>query len=95
MNDKTLDSLSAQLGELLLSRKLLVATAESCTGGGVAEIITRTPGSSQWFDRGFVTYSNNAKQELLDVGGEILEHPGAVSREVAEAMVAGAIKHSE
>ena len=95
MNDKRLDSLSAQLGELLLNRKMLLVTAESCTGGGVAEIITRTPGSSQWFDRGFVTYSNNAKQELLDVDDKILEHAGAVSREVAEAMAAGAIKHSQ
>lgn len=94
MSNKTLDSLSALLGEILLNKRMMVATAESCTGGGVAEIITRTPGSSQWFERGFVTYSNISKQELLDVDKKILEQCGAVSMEVAEAMVAGAIRNS-
>ena len=78
----------------MLNRRMSVATAESCTGGGVAEIITRTPGSSHWFERGYVTYSNISKQELLDIDGEILEQFGAVSREAAEAMVAGAIRNS-
>ena len=95
MNDTLLDSLSAQLGALLLNEKMFIVTAESCTGGGVAEIITRTPGSSGWFERGFVTYSNRSKHELLDIGTDILEQHGAVSREVAEAMVSGAIKNSQ
>ena len=95
MSDGFLDSLSAQVGDLLLAKKMVVATAESCTGGGVAEIITRTPGSSGWFERGFVTYSNTSKHELLGIGTNILECHGAVSREVAEAMVSGAIKYSQ
>lgn len=94
MIDSVLDSLSAQLGGLLLNKKMFVVTAESCTGGGVAEIITRTPGSSGWFERGFVTYSNSSKYELLGIGTDILEQYGAVSREVAAAMVSGAIKNS-
>ena len=94
MSDRLLDSLSAQLGDLLLNKKLFAVTAESCTGGGVTEIITRTPGSSQWFERGFVTYSDRSKHELLDIGTDILEQHGAVSREVVEAMVSGAINNS-
>ena len=94
MIDSVLDSLSARLGDLLLNNGLFVATAESCTGGGVAEIITRTPGSSGWFERGFVSYSNTSKHELLGIGTGMLEKYGAVSREVAEAMVSGAIKNS-
>ena len=58
-------TMTEQLGHLLLMNNLILATAESCTGGGLAEMITRVPGSSAWFERGFVTYSNNAKQEML------------------------------
>jgi len=94
MRDRLLDSLSAQLGDLLLNNRMFVVTAESCTGGGVAEIITRTPGSSQWFERGFVAYSNRSKHELLGISCDLLEQYGAVSRDVAEAMVAGAIQNS-
>ena len=72
-----------------------VATAESCTGGLVAARITDIPGSSDVFERGFVTYSNRSKIELLGVDAETIARHGAVSRQVAEAMAEGAIKNSE
>jgi nicotinamide-nucleotide amidase len=75
-------------------RRTLIATAESCTGGWVAQVITHTAGSSAWFDRGFVTYSNAAKVDMLGVGLEILEKFGAVSQETAAAMASGALKNS-
>ena len=91
-----LQSLSINIGERLLARKLLLATAESCTGGWVAQAITAAAGSSAWFDCGFVTYSNEAKQHLLDVPARLLEidGPGAVSEETVLAMTAGAIANS-
>ena len=81
---------------LALCRKagLRVATAESCTGGLVAAVLTDIPGSSDVFERGFVTYSNAAKTELLDVPVELIAKHGAVSREVAEAMARGALANS-
>ena len=75
-------------------RGLKVATAESCTGGLVAACLTEIPGSSDVVERGFVTYSNDAKRTMLDVGSEILEEHGAVSRATAEAMARGALAHS-
>ena len=75
-------------------RKLLIATAESCTGGLVAAELTRIPGSSDVFDRGFVTYSNESKRELLSVSEDSLASFGAVSKEVAAEMALGACKHS-
>jgi nicotinamide-nucleotide amidase len=75
-------------------RRLLLAVAESCTGGALAAAITDTAGSSAWFERGFVTYSNEAKFELLDVNPAIVRSQGAVSVETAAAMVAGALAHS-
>ena len=72
MKTDDIDALARELGEALEADGLLAATAESCTGGGVAEAITRIPGSSRWFDRGFVTYSNEAKQEILGVSGDTL-----------------------
>ncbi len=72
----------------------MLATAESCTGGMVAMAVTEQAGSSSVFDRGFVTYSNESKEELLGVSREILENKGAVSRECAEAMVHGIFAHS-
>jgi nicotinamide-nucleotide amidase len=75
-------------------RRLLIATAESCTGGWAAQVITHTAGSSTWFDRGFVTYSNEAKIEMLGVRAETLQNCGAVSQEIAEEMATGALNNS-
>ena len=83
-----------QLAELLLKSSTKLVTAESCTGGGLAEILTRIPGSSAWFERGFVTYSNDAKMELLNVNRKTLELYGAVSEETAKEMVVGAVNNS-
>ncbi len=94
MNDDDITALSARVGEVLKSRGLMMATAESCTGGGIAEAITRIAGSSAWFDRGFVTYSYEAKVDLLGVKRESLVDYGAVSAETAHDMVEGAISSS-
>src|SRR5690606_7362925 len=80
-----------QLGQLLLTRGWMFACAESCTGGLLAAAMTDTPGSSQWFDRGFVTYSNAAKVEELQVNVDTLERFGAVSEETAMEMAAGVL----
>lgn len=72
----------------------MIVTAESCTGGWVAQELTAIAGSSAWFDRGFVTYSNEAKQEMLGVRAETLKKHGAVSEETALEMAQGALKHS-
>ncbi len=87
-------ALSAAVGVELSRHKLMLACAESCTGGWVSEIITATAGSSAWFERGFITYSNAAKQEMLGVPKDILEFHGAVSEAVVRAMAAGAVAHS-
>lgn len=84
--------LATRLGHLLTARGGKVSTAESCTGGGVAQAITAIAGSSQWFDYGFVTYSNEAKQHVLGVSAAILQAHGAVSGEVVEAMASGAAR---
>jgi nicotinamide-nucleotide amidase len=82
------------LARELLDRRWLCVTAESCTGGGIAEALTRVAGSSNWFERGFVTYSNESKRELLGVAAETIERFGAVSEETAREMAEGALKHS-
>ncbi len=87
--------LSEQLGRRLQTRGLKIATGESCTGGWIAQTITDVPGSSAWFDRGFVTYSNQAKIQLLDVAAETLADFGAVSEETANQMLEGVLNHSE
>jgi nicotinamide-nucleotide amidase len=87
--------LATLVGQALKARGLVLATAESCTGGGVAQAITEIRGSSAWFDRGFVTYSNASKVALLDVPAEALEAHGAVSRETAAAMSGGALRNSD
>jgi len=92
MND-TFDA-ARQLGERLLARGWWLATAESCTGGGIAAAVTDVGGSSAWFDRGFVTYSNAAKQDLLGVSAATLEDHGAVSEATARAMATGALARS-
>ena len=87
---------ATDLIRLCTERGLKIATAESCTGGLIAAVLTEVPGSSAVVDRGFVTYSNEAKMELLGVPADLLEpgRPGAVSKEVAMAMAGGAIAHS-
>jgi nicotinamide-nucleotide amidase len=91
MNDAELLDLAARVGSRLLGRKLMLATAESCTGGLIAGAITAIAGSSDWFDRGFVTYSYASKTELLGVPAASLEQFGAVSEQVARAMADGAL----
>ncbi|KTD16518.1 CinA family protein [Legionella jordanis] len=78
----------------LRSRHLQIATAESCTGGLIAGLLTELPGSSNWFERGFVTYSNLAKEEMLGIKSELIQRHGAVSEQVAEAMALGALQYS-
>lgn len=92
--DADLTALSQAVGAACLPRRLLVATAESCTGGWVAQVITHTAGCTAWFERGFITYSNDAKAELLGVRRETLDRYGAVSPETAGEMAAGALKNS-
>jgi len=89
-----IDEHSRLLGEACLAAKATIATAESCTGGGVGEAVTRTAGSSGWFDRGFVTYSDDAKVDLLGVKQETIGSHGAVSEAVAREMAVGALHQS-
>lgn len=90
-----LSQLAAELGRHLQTLNAHVTTAESCTGGAIAEAITRIAGSSAWFEAGFVTYSNQQKTRQLDVPQALFTQVGAVSREVVEAMVRGAQAHSD
>lgn len=90
----TLPDAAIQLGQALKARGFMLAMAESCTGGMVAEAITSIAGSSVWFDRGFVTYSNAAKIDMLDVSNTTLEKFGAVSEQTAAEMAIGALKNS-
>jgi nicotinamide-nucleotide amidase len=92
MTVNEITQLAAELGRHLQVLNAHVTTAESCTGGGIAEAITRIPGSSAWFEAGYVTYSNRQKTLQLDVPVELFTTVGAVSREVVEAMVRGAQK---
>ncbi len=96
--DADLVSLSESIGTAALAdasqRPVLIATAESCTGGWAAQVITHTAGSSGWFERGFVTYSNEAKIEMLGVRPVTLEKFGAVSQETASEMAEGTLKNS-
>jgi nicotinamide-nucleotide amidase len=89
-----LQRLANALGDELLRQHLMLTTAESCTAGGLAYAITLVPGSSQWFDRGFVTYSNDAKMQMLGVAPAYLRDFGAVSEPVARAMALGALSQS-
>lgn len=86
--------LSAKVGRALQAKGLLLVTAESCTGGGVAQAVTEVAGSTAWFDCGFVTYSNASKTELLDVSAALIAQLGTVSEEVASAMATGALANS-
>ena len=94
MVDEELERLAADVGFALQSAGLRLVTAESCTGGWVGEAVTAIAGSSDWFDRGFITYSNAAKRDVLGVAGITLNQHGAVSEETAREMALGALKHS-
>lgn len=91
---ETVIALAERAGRLFQQRGLLLATAESCTGGGVAQAITEIAGSSEWFDCGFVTYSNASKTELLEVPAALIAQHGTVSEEIAAAMAEGALRNS-
>jgi len=89
-----MEKLSHAVGERLKSAGAILVTAESCTGGWVAQALTSVAGSSDWFERGFVTYSDDAKRELLGVRPETLSQHGAVSEETAREMARGALERS-
>lgn len=91
---QALEAVAAEVGAQLANYGLCLATAESCTGGWVAHCLTAIAGSSAWFERGFVTYSNEAKQEMLGVEAQTLLVHGAVSEAVASAMATGALRYS-
>ncbi|MDO9206227.1 CinA family protein [Methylotenera sp.] len=95
MNDAALSNLAIELGAALKARGYTLALAESCTGGMAAQAVTSIAGSSAWFDRGFVTYSNQAKVEMLGVSSQTLEKYGAVSEQAAREMALGAINNSQ
>ena len=94
-NSQTVISIAQQLGEILCKKNAKLTIAESCTGGGISEAITAVSGSSKWFEFGFVTYSNGAKQQLLGVSKETLAKYGAVSEQVVKQMAQGAIRQSQ
>ena len=89
-----MNSLAKRVGERLKAEGALLVTAESCTGGWAAQAVTAIAGSSDWFERGFVTYSNAAKEEMLGVRPATIAKHGAVSDETAREMALGALKHS-
>ncbi len=93
-DDAALFSLAGRLGEMLAARGAKLTTAESCTGGWIAAAVTHVPGSSAWFDRGFVTYSNDAKRAALGVSARTLLDHGAVSEQTVREMVDGALIES-
>jgi nicotinamide-nucleotide amidase len=94
MEDQTLQDLSLKVGTALGQQELMLASAESCTGGWLGQSITSVAGSSAWYERGFITYSNIAKQEMLGVNVKTLERYGAVSEETAYEMAEGALVRS-
>jgi nicotinamide-nucleotide amidase len=89
-----MDALAKRIGQRLETSRQKLVSAESCTGGWAAQVVTSVAGSSAWFERGFVTYSNEAKQESLGVSAETLAKHGAVSEETAREMALGALRHS-
>lgn len=89
-----IDDILKELSRICIARGFRLVTAESCTGGLVAKLITDQAGSSDWFERGFVSYSNLSKQEMMGVPANLLERWGAVSEQVAGAMAKGALQHS-
>jgi nicotinamide-nucleotide amidase len=95
ISDAALAALATRLAESLRAHELKLATAESCTGGWIAKCLTDISGSSEWFERGFVTYSNGAKMSMLGVSADTLASCGAVSEESVREMAAGALRHSQ
>jgi nicotinamide-nucleotide amidase len=95
MNEDDITVMAQKMGRIARRRGIFIATAESCTGGGIAAAITRIPGSAKWFDRGFVTYHNLAKHQMLGVREATLQAYGAVSEQVAREMAAGALRRSQ
>lgn len=94
IDDQKLEELAEELGKILIQRGLMLVSAESCTGGWIGRTVTSIPGSSKWYERGFITYSNNSKSEMLGVNHRSLEKFGAVSEQIATEMAAGAISNS-
>jgi nicotinamide-nucleotide amidase len=94
VSDEELHQLAVELGDKLRARGWMLATAESCTGGWVGQLLTSLPGSSHWYERGFITYANAAKVEMLGVSPDTLETHGAVSETTAMEMAVGALRHS-
>jgi len=94
MTDRELSQLCTRVGQLLLARNASVTTAESCTGGWIAKALTDIAGSSAWFERGFVTYSNEAKQQMVGVSESTLAQFGAVSEQVVREMAQGALSEA-
>ncbi len=94
MNQKKLERISSELGELLTLKDYSFTCAESCTGGWVGHALTSIPGSSEWFGSSFVTYSYEAKTQILGVSSQDLDSFGAVSEEIVEQMVSGALHKS-
>ncbi len=90
-----MEALTTEVARLLQARNRMLSTAESCTGGMIAAACTELPGSSLWFERGFVSYSNAAKTDLLGVPADLIAAHGAVSEAVARAMALGALSHSQ
>jgi len=93
--DQSLLDTIVSIGASLKEKKEMLSTAESCTGGWVGQAITSVPGTSHWYDRGFITYSNAAKREMLDVPTGTLARFGAVSEQTARAMAEGAVRNSQ
>lgn len=89
-----MEELAAAVGAALKSREMSLATAESCTGGWTGEAVTSVSGSSQWYDRGFITYTNQSKQDMLGVDEATLDNHGAVSEQTVREMAQGALSHS-
>ncbi|PHS69560.1 MAG: damage-inducible protein CinA [Methylophaga sp.] len=95
ISDADIQQRTTQVAQCLLQRQWMLATAESCTGGWLAKCCTDISGSSTWFDRGVITYSNDAKQDLLDVPVVTLNEFGAVSKQTVIEMAQGALRHSK
>ncbi len=94
ISDQKLFLHATELGDLLMRRGIMLASAESCTGGWIGQTITAIPGSSKWYERGFITYMNLSKQEMLGIAEHTLNKFGAVSEQIVAEMAVGAIFHS-